>query len=189
MATPIASSTGRPLRIWGSRFRDRACALTGCACRRCASLDGDADRIVYWTPAAGGGVALFDGDRIAALAALLVRDLLDSLPADEHIPTVCFVDMLSLPHLRMAKSARTRHCGSAALCCSIEGSTATPQPLLATWAHGSMRITLVLCHGGWCTSVCLEESCKLYSGLRCQVNCADGKRQGHIARTPGGCRA
>ena len=57
-------------------------------CCRCASLDGDADRIVYWTPAAGGGVALFDGDRIAALAALLVRDLLDSLPPNEHVPTV-----------------------------------------------------------------------------------------------------
>ncbi|KAK9839856.1 hypothetical protein WJX81_006690 [Elliptochloris bilobata] len=55
---------------------------------RCASLDGDADRIVFWTLADGGGMTLFDGDRIAALAALLVRDLLAALPADEHTPTV-----------------------------------------------------------------------------------------------------
>lgn len=43
-------------------------------------------------------MALFDGDRIAALAALLVRDLLDALPADEHIPTV-LVEVLPLLHV------------------------------------------------------------------------------------------
>ncbi len=55
---------------------------------RCASLDGDADRIVFWAPGPGGAVRLLDGDKIAALAALLVRDLLAALPADARAPTV-----------------------------------------------------------------------------------------------------
>ncbi|KAL3138406.1 hypothetical protein ABBQ32_006202 [Trebouxia sp. C0010 RCD-2024] len=46
---------------------------------RCASLDGDADRLVYFTQQ-GGVFQLFDGDRIAVLAALLVRDILNDLP-------------------------------------------------------------------------------------------------------------
>ena len=47
------------------------------ACR-CASIDGDADRLVYFTRLQGQFV-LLDGDRIAALAALLVRDLVAQL--------------------------------------------------------------------------------------------------------------
>lgn len=46
---------------------------------RCASLDGDADRLVYFTQK-DGIFQLFDGDRIAVLAALLVRDILKDLP-------------------------------------------------------------------------------------------------------------
>ena len=46
---------------------------------RCASLDGDADRLVYFTQQ-DGTFQLFDGDRIAVLAALLVRDILNDLP-------------------------------------------------------------------------------------------------------------
>lgn len=46
---------------------------------RCASLDGDADRLVYFTQQ-DGAFQLFDGDRIAVLAALLVRDILNDLP-------------------------------------------------------------------------------------------------------------
>ena len=50
---------------------------------RCASLDGDADRLVYFTQQ-GGTFQLFDGDRIAVLAALLVRDILNDLPLPPH---------------------------------------------------------------------------------------------------------
>lgn len=38
-------------------------------------------------------MALFDGDRIAALAALLVRDLLGLLPDNEHVPTVRLMEV------------------------------------------------------------------------------------------------
>lgn len=34
---------------------------------RCASLDGDADRIVYFYPTENGNVELLDGDHIAAI--------------------------------------------------------------------------------------------------------------------------
>lgn len=50
-----------------------------CLFCRCASLDGDADRLVYFTQQ-DGSFQLFDGDRIAVLAALLVQDILDQLP-------------------------------------------------------------------------------------------------------------
>ncbi len=54
---------------------------------RCASLDGDADRLVYFQRrGAADEVHLFDGDRIAVLAALLVMDLLRSLPTAEQPP-------------------------------------------------------------------------------------------------------
>lgn len=48
----------------------------------CASLDGDADRVLYWTPhGEGDGVTVFDGDRIAALLARwAARVLLPALP-------------------------------------------------------------------------------------------------------------
>ncbi|KAL0038851.1 hypothetical protein WJX79_010662 [Trebouxia sp. C0005] len=45
---------------------------------RCASLDGDADRLVYFTQQ-DSTFQLFDGDKIAVLAALFVRDILTDL--------------------------------------------------------------------------------------------------------------
>ena len=55
---------------------------------RCASLDGDADRLVYFQSALDGQLQLLDGDRIAVLAALLIRDILDRLPHDAASPSV-----------------------------------------------------------------------------------------------------
>lgn len=55
---------------------------------RCCSFDGDADRLVYFTPqqqhlgSAGPVIELLDGDKIATLAASYIRDLLDRLPND-----------------------------------------------------------------------------------------------------------
>ena len=40
------------------------------------SVDGDADRLVYFTPGASGSALLFDGDKIAALVATHLADLL-----------------------------------------------------------------------------------------------------------------
>lgn len=48
---------------------------------RCCSLDGDADRLVYFTQA-GGRFTLFDGDKIAILAAIYVRQQLDGLQSE-----------------------------------------------------------------------------------------------------------
>lgn len=42
---------------------------------RCASLDGDADRIVYYFVDSDGTFRLLDGDRIASLAASFIGDL------------------------------------------------------------------------------------------------------------------
>ena len=36
---------------------------------------------MYFTPTEGGSALLFDGDKIASLAALLIRDLISKLPA------------------------------------------------------------------------------------------------------------
>lgn len=49
---------------------------------RCAAIDGDADRLMYFTPVENpkGYAQLFDGDRIATLAAAYCHDLLDALP-------------------------------------------------------------------------------------------------------------
>ncbi|KAG1655668.1 hypothetical protein FOA52_011796 [Chlamydomonas sp. UWO 241] len=47
---------------------------------RCCSVDGDADRLVFFTPQADGSLLLLDGDRMASLAAAYIRDLLDRLP-------------------------------------------------------------------------------------------------------------
>ncbi len=59
------------------QYADMAC--------RCASLDGDADRLVYFRRH-GSELELFDGDSIAVLAALLVMDILKMLPATEQQP-------------------------------------------------------------------------------------------------------
>ena len=54
---------------------------------RCCAVDGDADRLVYFVPCAGdkkdmGAVTLLDGDKIAALAAALIKDLVSQLPGE-----------------------------------------------------------------------------------------------------------
>lgn len=43
---------------------------------------------MYFTPGQGGGAQLMDGDKIASLAALLVKDLISQLPANGSLPTV-----------------------------------------------------------------------------------------------------
>ena len=47
---------------------------------RCVSLDGDADRLVYFSLTDGAAMQLFDGDKIAALMASYICDLLRALP-------------------------------------------------------------------------------------------------------------
>ncbi|KAI3438187.1 hypothetical protein D9Q98_000624 [Chlorella vulgaris] len=49
---------------------------------RCCAVDGDSDRLMYFTPLqeAGGRALLFDGDRIACLSAMLLKDLISQLP-------------------------------------------------------------------------------------------------------------
>ncbi|KAI8470507.1 MAG: phosphoacetylglucosamine mutase [Monoraphidium minutum] len=46
---------------------------------RCCSIDGDADRVVFFTKRAGKFV-LLDGDKIACLAAVFLRQLLSQVP-------------------------------------------------------------------------------------------------------------
>ena len=53
---------------------------------RCCAVDGDADRLVYFSALSGdttsGKVALLDGDKIAALAAGLIKNLVAQLPEE-----------------------------------------------------------------------------------------------------------
>ena len=48
---------------------------------RCCSFDGDADRIVYYFVDADGKFTLLDGDKIAALAASYLHELIQAIPA------------------------------------------------------------------------------------------------------------
>lgn len=52
---------------------------------RCASLDGDADRIIYYFVDPDGTFRLLDGDRIATLAALFISDLARSAGLSEKL--------------------------------------------------------------------------------------------------------
>jgi phosphomannomutase len=65
------------------------------------SLDGDADRLVYFRLTDGGAMQLFDGDKIAALLAAYICDLLHQLPEcelrDASVRSVC--DVRSPPRL------------------------------------------------------------------------------------------
>ncbi|KAG2426457.1 hypothetical protein HXX76_011688 [Chlamydomonas incerta] len=60
---------------------------------RCCSVDGDADRLVYFSPgdASSSGMRLWDGDKVAMLAAVFIRDLMSQLPAEllEGIQVCC----------------------------------------------------------------------------------------------------
>ncbi|KXZ56114.1 hypothetical protein GPECTOR_2g997 [Gonium pectorale] len=54
---------------------------------RCCSIDGDADRLVYFSPVEGRqgsarGLMLLDGDKVAMLAAVYIRDIMNQLPPD-----------------------------------------------------------------------------------------------------------
>lgn len=53
---------------------------------RCCSVDGDADRLVYFTPSKchENQIVLFDGDKIASLAAGLLKNLVAKLPGHLH---------------------------------------------------------------------------------------------------------
>jgi phosphoacetylglucosamine mutase len=56
--------------------------LADCAAGQpCCSLDGDADRLVYFSRGHQGQFQLLDGDKIAALLAIFVRDCLAGLPS------------------------------------------------------------------------------------------------------------
>lgn len=60
---------------------------------RCASFDGDADRVVFFSHTADG-FNLLDGDRIAVLAALLIRSLIADLNDSSNI-SVCSIPFIS----------------------------------------------------------------------------------------------
>ena len=50
----------------------------------CCAIDGDADRLIYFYPRADGAkeIVLLDGDKIAALVAGLLKDLVNELPPE-----------------------------------------------------------------------------------------------------------
>ncbi|KAK5132187.1 hypothetical protein LTR08_009310 [Meristemomyces frigidus] len=52
---------------------------------RWASLDGDADRIIYWFQSEGGIFRMLDGDRIATLAASFIGELVKKSGLEEQI--------------------------------------------------------------------------------------------------------
>lgn len=52
--------------------------------RRCASIDGDADRLVYFTNQ-GSSFWLLDGDKTAALIAMMLIDLVNQLPNKDDV--------------------------------------------------------------------------------------------------------
>lgn len=54
---------------------------------RCASLDGDADRIVFFFPT-DTGFFLLDGDRIAVLVALLINRLVSELQGQSKVSVI-----------------------------------------------------------------------------------------------------
>lgn len=56
--------------------------------RKCASIDGDGDRVVYFTHMSNRFV-LLDGDRIAVLAALHVQDLVAELRSKRDVSVRC----------------------------------------------------------------------------------------------------
>lgn len=66
-------------------------------------MDGDADRVVFFQPdGAAGAVSVFDGDKIACLAALLVKELVAELPAQDHGFTVRWPPLRHPPFAREA---------------------------------------------------------------------------------------
>jgi len=45
---------------------------------RCVSVDGDADRLIYYETRADGSIDLFDGDKIATMIATYIKSLVDA---------------------------------------------------------------------------------------------------------------
>lgn len=54
----------------------------------CCSIDGDADRLLFFSPRADGTVKLYDGDKIAVLMAIFCKDLIKELPGSLKDSTV-----------------------------------------------------------------------------------------------------
>eukprot|EP01052_Picozoa_sp_SAG31_P013309 SAG31_NODE_798_length_12027_cov_8.190057_3_plen_334_part_00 len=52
---------------------------------RLCSLDGDADRLVYFYTRPDGTLGLLDGDKIAALAVVFIKEQLQAIGADEEV--------------------------------------------------------------------------------------------------------
>lgn len=71
--------------------------------KRFASLDGDADRVVFFEAGAGGELTLLDGDKIAALAALFVNEQLAAAALDPPVS-------VGLVQTAYANGASTRFC-------------------------------------------------------------------------------
>lgn len=55
---------------------------------RYCSLDGDADRIIFYYPAADGSFRLLDGDKIAGVAAMFLMDLVKQAGLDLEVGVV-----------------------------------------------------------------------------------------------------
>ena len=60
--------------------------MEGASCRRCVSLDGDADRLVYFDfSVTTKSFRLFDGDKIAILFAIFTKKLLTDAGLSEQL--------------------------------------------------------------------------------------------------------
>lgn len=80
---PCLSFTRLVLILW-SLAQQPTCIQPSPTCR-CCSIDGDADRLIYFMlpqASAPDRVSLLDGDRIAALIASFVSDTLKGLPQE-----------------------------------------------------------------------------------------------------------
>lgn len=77
--------------------------------KRCASLDGDADRLVYFyiSSPEKKGVELIDGDKILTLFAIFIKQQLDSIYNQEK--------MESSPAVRLAQNPSNEECHSVTL--------------------------------------------------------------------------
>lgn len=77
---------------------------------RCASLDGDADRLVYFIvpPESSGRIDLVDGDKILSLFALFIREQLSFLNENEGIKN-CYQARLGVVQTAYANGASTNY--------------------------------------------------------------------------------
>ncbi|CAJ1928898.1 unnamed protein product [Sphenostylis stenocarpa] len=77
---------------------------------RCASLDGDADRLVYFIvqPESSGRIDLVDGDKILSLFALFIREQLSFLNENEGLKN-CYPCRLGVVQTAYANGASTNY--------------------------------------------------------------------------------